>query len=53
MLQKERIFNLVYLEQEEGWRLDGAVIAIYINFFLAQQEYGGMISPGKRINATT
>jgi hypothetical protein len=38
MLQEECIFNLVHLEQKEGYQLEGVIIAIYINPFTAQQE---------------
>ena len=33
-LQKEYIFNFVYLEQEEGWQLKRAAIVTQTNFFL-------------------
>ena len=48
-MQDEYIFNLVHLRQEEGWRLEGAVIIMQTNFFLAQREYIGMISLSERI----
>ena len=43
MLQEKYIFNLVYLEQEEGWQLNKAVIIIHTNPFLVQQEYKDII----------
>jgi hypothetical protein len=52
-LQKEYIFNLVHLEQEEGWQLNKATIVIYTNFFSAQQEHISIISPSKRITTTS
>ena len=51
--QKEYMFNLVHLKQEEGQQLDGVIITIYTNFFLVQQEYIGIISPSKKITATS
>ena len=36
--QNKYMFNFIYLEQEEGWQLDKAVIIIYINPFNIQQE---------------
>ena len=53
ILHNERIFNLVYLTQKEGWRLEGAVIIIQTNFFLVQREQEGMISLNKRITDIT
>ena len=53
ILQDKRMFNLVHLRQEEGWRLEGATIIIQTNFFSAQCEYIGIISPNKRITNTT
>ena len=53
MLQEKRIFNFIHLVQEEGWRPDKAVITIYTNFFLVQQEHIGIISFSKRITATS
>ena len=38
------MFNLVYLEQKEGWQLEGSVIAIYTNPFFIQWEQGLIIS---------
>ena len=52
ILQDKYIFDLVYLEQEEGWRLKRTTITIYTNFFSTQQEYIGIISPSKKIIAT-
>ena len=52
-LQKKRIFNLVHLEQEEGWQLNRATIVIYTNFFLVQQEHIGIILLSKRITVTS
>ena len=52
MLQKEHVFNLVHLEQEKGWQLEEVMIAIYTSFFLAQQEYIGIVSLSKKINVT-
>ena len=46
------MFDLVHSEQEEGWRLEEAIIITQTNFFLAQQEYVGMILLSKRITAT-
>ena len=43
------MFNLVHLEQEEGWRPKGAIIIIQTNFFLVQQEHVGIILLNKRI----
>ena len=43
------MFNLVYLKQEKGWRLKGAVIIIQTNPFSVQQEYIGLILLSKRI----
>ena len=47
------MFNLIHLKQEEGWRLNKAAIITHTNFFLAQQEYIGIISPSKKITATS
>jgi len=33
--QEERVFDRVHSEQEEGWRLEGAAIAIQTNPFFA------------------
>ena len=33
ILQKKHIFNFIYLEQEEGWQLKGAIITTQTNFF--------------------
>ena len=41
--------DLVHLKQKKGWRLNRAIIIIYTNFFLVQQEYIGIILPSKRI----
>jgi hypothetical protein len=35
MLQDKYIFNLVHLEQKEGYQLKGAAIIIYTNPFSA------------------
>ena len=43
------MFALIYLAQEEGWRLEGDAIAIYTNFFLEQREQVGIILPSNRI----
>ena len=37
------MFAFVHSAQDNGWRLVGDVIVIYINPFLAQQEHDGMI----------
>jgi hypothetical protein len=50
MLHKECIFNLVHLKQKEGYWLKGAVIIIYINPFIVQQEQVSIILLNKRIN---
>ena len=47
------MFDLVYLTQKEGWRFEGAIIAIYTNPFDTQREQVGMISLSERIIATT
>ena len=47
------MFNLVHFIYKKGWRLKGAVIAIYTNLFSAQQEQEGIISLNERIVATT
>ena len=47
------MFNLIYLVQEKGWRPKGAIIIIHTNPFNTQQEQVNMISPNKRITATT
>ena len=47
------MFNLVYLAQEEGWRLDEAIIIIYTNFFSTQREYVSITLLSKRITAAT
>ena len=47
------MFNLIHLAQEEGWRLKGAIIITHTNPFNTQQEQVGIISPSKRITATT
>ena len=52
-LQDKRMFDLVHLIQEEGWRPEGAAIVMQTNFFSAQREHVGIISPSKRITATT
>ena len=49
ILQDKRMFNLVHLKQEEGWRPNRAIIVTQINFFSAQREHEGIISPSKRI----
>jgi hypothetical protein len=46
------MFNLVYLEQKEGWQLKRVIIITQTNFFLAQREYIGMISLSKKITVT-
>jgi len=43
----------VHLAQKDGWRLEGAVIAIYTNFLSAQREQAGIALPKKRILSTT
>ena len=35
-LQKEYIFDLIHLEQKEGWRPDRAIIIVQTNFFSTQ-----------------
>ena len=50
-MQEKHIFNLVHLEQKEGWQLDGAAIIIQTNFFSTQQEQEGMTSPSEKITA--
>jgi len=50
--QEERVFDRVYLEQEEGWRLDKAVIAIQTNPSFAQREHNSITLLDDRINAT-
>ena len=47
------MFDLVHLKQEKGWQLNRATIATHTNFFLVQQEHIGIISPNKRITATS
>ena len=39
------MFARVHSAQEEGWRPDGAAIATHTNFFSAQREQEGMITP--------
>jgi len=51
-LQDDCIFKEVHSEQEEGWRLDGAVIATQTNPLSAQREYDSITSPSDRIMAT-
>ena len=46
------MFDFVHLEQEEGCQLKRVIIITQTNFFLAQQEYIGIISLSKRITAT-
>ena len=46
------MFDLVHLEQKEGWRLKGTIIITQTNFFLVQREHIGIISLSKRITAT-
>ena len=38
ILQDDRMFDLVHLVQEEGWRLKGDAIATYTNPFCTQRE---------------
>ena len=52
-MQEEYIFDLVYLEQEEGWWLDKIAIVMYTNFFLVQWEYVGIILLSERITVTS
>ena len=49
--QDECMFDLVYLVQEEGWRLKGAIIITHTNPFNTQQEQIGIILLSKRITA--
>ena len=43
----------MHLKQKENWQPNKAAITIYTNFFLVQWEYVGIISPNKRITATS
>ena len=45
------MFIEVYLEQKEGWRLEGAAIATQTNPFSAQREYNNITSLSNRITA--
>jgi len=47
------MFTEVHSEQEEGWRLEGAVIATQTNPLLMQREQGPMTIPCNSIDATT
>ena len=52
-LQDEYMFDLVHSAHEEGCRPEGAAIATHTNPFSARREQEGMISPSKRITATS
>jgi len=52
-LQDDCIFEEVHSEQEEGWRLDRAAIAMQTNPLSAQREHDSITSPSNRITATT
>ena len=43
------MLDLVHSKQKEGWQLKGAVIAIYTNPFLTQQEQKSIISLSKEM----
>ena len=47
------MFNFMYLVYKKSWQLNRAAIIIYINPFLAQQEYINIILLSKRIIATS
>jgi len=46
-LQDDRMFALVHSEQEEGWRPEGAAIAMQDSRFSAQREQEDIISPSE------
>ena len=46
------MLDFIHLEQEEGWRLEGAAIITYTSPFSKQREQGPITIPVKRINAT-
>ena len=52
-MYREQVLALIYLEQEEGWRLKKAIIATQTNPFFAQQEQGLIISPSKEIDVAS
>ena len=47
------MFTYIHSAHEEGWQPVGTVIITHTNFFSAQQEQEGMISPSKRITKIT
>jgi len=47
------MFKEVHSKQEEGWRLDRAVIAMQTNPLSAQREHDSITSLSDRITATT
>ena len=46
------MFAEVHLEQEEGWRPEGAAIATQTSSFSTQREQGPIITPCDNIDAT-
>ena len=52
-LHKKRMFTFMHLAQDDSWRPVSNVIVIYINPFLAQQEYNNIISPVDSIIKTS
>jgi len=51
MLQDNCMFVQVHSAQEEGWWPVGKTIVTHTNFFSAQQEHNGIISPNNQIVA--
>ena len=46
------MFTEVHLEQEEGWQLEGAAIAIQTNPFSAQREHNSITLLSNSMTAT-